>query len=76
MATLEQYLEALIATRTQAALESLNPQGADRTEWHYGYVCGVQQGLKIAEELLNKQLGEEDKDDGDEQRSQRTRRTR
>lgn len=75
MATLEQYLEALIATKTQAALESLSPGPAQQTEWRYGYVCGIQQGLKMAEELLNRQL-EEVEDDGNEQRSQRTRRTR
>jgi hypothetical protein len=75
VATLEQYLDALIALRTKTALESLNPQGPDRTEFRFGYVCGVQAGLLIAEELLNKQL-EEVEDDGNEQRSQRTRRTR
>lgn len=63
MATLEQYLEALKALETQTAAESLNPSPPDRTEWHYGFVCGVQMGLKKAEELLNKQL-EEVEDDG------------
>jgi hypothetical protein len=75
MATLEQYLEALIATRTKAALESLDSNVQPKTEYQFGYVCGVQAGLRMAEELLNKQLTEVE-DDGNDTRSQRTRRTR
>lgn len=77
MATLEQYLEALLAKKTQTALESLNPRLDQRTEFQFGYVSGVQAGLRIAEELLNQQLTPEgDEEDGNDSRSQKARRTR
>jgi hypothetical protein len=63
MATLEQYLEALKTLQQQSAIESLEPGPAQQTEWRYGYVCGIRQGLRMAEELLNKEL-EEVEDDG------------
>lgn len=63
MATLEAYLEALKSLQTQTAMESLSPNATQQTEFRYGQVCGIQQGLKMAEELLNKEL-EEDQDDG------------
>lgn len=64
MATIEAYLEALKALQIQTATESLAPSIDQRTEFRFGYVCGVQEGLRKAEELLNKQLEEEDQDDG------------
>ena len=67
MATLEQYLEALKDLEVQTAKESLNPSDTQKTEWYYGFVCGIQMGLRKAEELLNKQL-EEVEDDGIEPR--------
>lgn len=75
MATLEQYLEALKALEIQTAAESLNPGETQKTEWYYGFVCGMQMGLRKAEELLNKQLEEVD-DDGIEPRRHSTNRRR
>jgi hypothetical protein len=75
MATIEQYLEALKTLEIQAATECLNPTPAQQTEWRFGYVCGIQQGLKMAEELLNKQM-EEVEDDGNDPRRHSTNRRR
>lgn len=74
MATLESFLEALIALKTKTSLESLSPQTSQQTEFRFGYVCGVQAGLLLAEELLNQQLSPEDPEDGNDQR--RTKGTR
>jgi hypothetical protein len=75
MASLEHYLEALLSLKTRTALESLNPGFDRRTEFQFGYVSGIQAGLQMAEELLNKQLSEED-EDGTDSRSPKARRTR
>ncbi len=75
MATLERYLAALIDLQQKTALESLDPNRNAQTEFRYGQVCGIQQGLKMAEELLNSQLNEDEDGDTD-QGGKRTRRTR
>ena len=76
MVSLEQFLEALLALKTKTASESLTPQAPNQTEFRFGYVCGVQAGLQLAEELINQQLSPEDPEDGDDSRSQKTRRGR
>lgn len=65
MATLERYLEALKALRLKCLEESLNPNQSQKTEFNYGFVCGIQQGFKLAEELLDQHLvTDEENDDG------------
>lgn len=76
MATLERYLEALVTLKTKAQEDSLNPPDSKKNEFGYGFVCGVQAGLRMAEELLNKQLNEEEEDDGTIPRSKKANRTR
>lgn len=71
MATLEAHLEALKALQAQTAAESLNPNGSQvaNAAYQFGYVCGIQQGLRMAEELLNKQLEDtEETDNGNNAR--------
>jgi|HubBroStandDraft_2_1064218.scaffolds.fasta_scaffold02440_10 hypothetical protein len=77
MPTLERYLEALIALKSKAAEDSLIPNGPQvaNAAYQFGFVCGVQQGLKMAEELLNTQL-QEDAEDGDDSRTTKARRAR
>jgi hypothetical protein len=73
MASLEKYLEALIGLKAKTAEDSLKPSETQKTEYHFGFVCGVQVGLKLAEELLNSQL-EDENDDGNDKRSTQARR--
>lgn len=75
MSTLERYLEALIELQTETAKASLNPSDGQKTEFYYGFVCGVQAGLKRSEELLNQHLNEVE-EDGDGKGRPRTHRTR
>lgn len=74
MATFEAYLEALKTLQAQSATESLTPKEGQKTEYHYGFVCGIQQGLRMSEELLNKQLEEVEEDGIEPRRNQANRR--
>lgn len=75
MSTLARFLEALIDLQRETAPASLRPNDSQKTEFHYGFVCGVQVGLKRAEELLNQHLNEVE-EDGDGKGRTRTNRAR
>lgn len=74
MATFEAYIEALKALQIQTAADALDPNRNTPSEFRYGQVCGIQQGLRLAEELLNKQLQEVDNDGTDERGHPKNRR--
>jgi hypothetical protein len=56
------YIELIKGLRIDMALDSLKPGAEQRTEFHYGYVCGIQAGLDLA---LSK-LEAENQDDQEE----------
>jgi hypothetical protein len=62
MALIETYLQELEQLKASTALEGLRPDDNSRTEFEFGRVCGVQEGVRLAEELLQKLLTDREED--------------
>jgi hypothetical protein len=62
VALIETYLQELEALKSNAALEGLQPADNSKTEFEFGRVCGVQEGVRLAEELFQKLLTDREQD--------------
>ena len=71
MDAIARYLGRLDELKRQEAEKGLQPASELQTEFGYGRACGIQLGIKLAEEALNTILNEQDEDDGISRRSSR-----
>lgn len=73
--TPERFLDELRELRQQYAAAALAPSDEKRTEFGYGQVCGIDRGLKIAEQLYEKIITEQEQEErgGKDQRVSRQR---
>jgi hypothetical protein len=62
MAAVERIIESLKRRKVSEAMEGLiHPQTKDAFE--LGRLCGIQQGLAIAEQLVHEAIGEDEQDE-------------
>lgn len=62
MSAVQRCLERLDEAKATAAVESLSPADADKNAFGFGRACGIQQGLKIARQIIETVLSESDQD--------------
>lgn len=72
MALIETYLQELESLKVTAAVESLQPDDNSKTEFEFGRACGLQEGLRRAEELLNRVIADRE-EDAENRKSRKTR---
>lgn len=48
MLSLEKYIEQLKELQIRTAVDSLKPGETQKTEFHFGFVCGIKAGLDLA----------------------------
>lgn len=64
MSVLDRFIGELTGLRAQVAEEGLtNVADADKTAFGFGRAVGRLEGLRLAEEALNRILGEQEKED-------------
>jgi hypothetical protein len=69
MSVLDRFIGELTGLRARVAEESLtNVADVDKTAFGFGRAVGRLEGLRLAEETLNKVLSESEKEDSGERR--------
>lgn len=48
MVSIAKYIEQLKELQIRTSLDSLRPNDNQKTEWQFGYVCGIKAGLDLA----------------------------
>ena len=73
MVSIGKYIEQLKELQIKTATDSLQPNNTQKTEWHFGYVCGIKSGLDIALRLLETEPQENQEESGGSNHSSRKR---
>lgn len=68
MALAEKFLAEIGTLKADAASETLQPETRYQNAFGFGRACGIQEGLRMAEELLNKLLVESEDAANDKRR--------